>query len=330
MTKGPAPIFWIPVGVYNPLLAFILALFFALSVRFFILLFIEGKRRASSTLFHLLAGAVFLVLGWLFFLFATSLLIWDRPARAVAVITFVGVLLWVVIRHAKGRATKSTGIVEGLVYVVLFAVFMLAAILTIIRTGYIALTGDRVTLIVNVTGETRNQTVSWTTPGGLAGEKSLAVHRIIFWLPTGDAAADMWIYGDEVAVHGKAIRFSRFLNGIGIPNLYALQYAHNGYLSPEGQNAYPPEAIPFPGTGSLAVHPWWHPVQNRLLNFWANLAASGSWWTIQIADNESAYYPLIDPEGRPIHKNFLLVLKPTGVATSKGSSPLEDKRNATR
>lgn len=322
--------FWIPVSIYNPLLAFILASFFALSVRLFTLLFLDGNRRASSTLFRLLAGVAFLVLGWLYFLFVTPLLIWDRPARAVAVITFVGVLLWVVLRHAKGRPTRTTGVVQGLVYIVLFAVFMLTAMLTIIRAGFIGLTGDRVTLIVNVTGEISNQTVSWTAPGGFAGEKPLPTHHIIFWLPTGEMAADMWIYGDEMAVHGKAIRFSRFLNAIGIPNLYALQYAHNGYLSPERQNAYPPEAIPFPGTGPLAVHPWWHPVQNRLLNVWANLATSGSWWAIQIADNESAYYPLIDPEGKPIHKNFLLVLKPTGIATSKGSSPLEDKRSATR
>ena len=140
----------------------------------------------------------------------------------------------------------------------------------------------------------------------------------------------MWVNGDEMAVHGKAIRFSHALNAIGIPNLYALQYAHNGYMSPERQNAYPQEAIPFPRAGELAVHRWWRPVQERLLNLWANLSSSGSWWAILMADNESPYYPLMNPDGKPVHKNFLLVLEPTAVAISRGSSPLEDMRNVSK
>jgi len=311
------------VGVYHELLAFILALLFAFSVRSFILLFVQSNRRASAILFRFLAGAALLILGWLYFLFASPLLIWDRPARAVAIITFVGVPLWTVIRHARGWAKKPAGVLAKLVNIALFVVLIFAATLTIIRTGYIAVTGDRVTLLVDVTGETRNQTIQGTT----AGEESVAAHRIIFWLPTGEKAADMWVSGDEMAVHGKAIRLPRVLNAIGIPNLYALQYAHNGYLSPERQNAYPQEAIPFPGTGELAVHRWWRPVQERLLNLWANLAAPGSWWAIQIADDESPYYPLIDPDGNAVHKNFLLILQPTAVAISRGSSPLEDKRS---
>src|SRR5579859_5368452 len=112
-----AAIFWIPVGVYNPLLALILALFFALSLRLFILFFMEGNRRPSATLFRLLAGTALLVLGWFYFLFVRPQLVWDRPARAVGIITFVGVLLWTVIRHTKGQTAKSAGVVKGLVYV---------------------------------------------------------------------------------------------------------------------------------------------------------------------------------------------------------------------
>src|SRR5579859_964143 len=152
-----ATIFWIPVGVYNPLLALILALFFALSVRLFILSFILGNRSAPGTIIRFIAGAAFLVLGWLYFLFASPLLIWDRPARAVGIITFVGVLLWTMIRRPRVPSAKSTSVAKGLVYFALFAVLMLTATLTIIRAGYIGLTGHRVTLIVSVTGETRDQ-----------------------------------------------------------------------------------------------------------------------------------------------------------------------------
>ncbi|MHB8654250.1 MAG: hypothetical protein ACYDA9_10260 [Terriglobia bacterium] len=323
-----AAIFWIPVGVYNPLLALILALFFALSVRLFILFFMEGNRRPSSTLFRLLAGTALLVLGWFYFLFVRPQLVWDRPARAVGIIMFVGVLLWTVVRHSSGQTSKSTRVIGRLIYIVLFAVLMLSATLTLIRAGYIGLTGHRVTLVVSVTGETRNQTVSGTQPGDSPGGNSLVAHHVIIWLPTNEMAADIWIEGDEMAVHGKVIRFSRFLHGIGIPYFYALQYAHNGYLSPERQTANPAESIPFPGTGPLAVHPWWRPIQERLLNLWAKLGSSGSWYAIRIADDESPYYPLVDSSGKAIHKDFLLVLRPTGIATSKASSPLEDKQSA--
>lgn len=323
-----ATIFWIPVGVYNPLLALILALFFALSVRLFIIFFMEGNRLPSATLFRLFSGTALLVLGWFYFLFVRPQLVWDRPARAVGVITFVGVSLWTVIRRGQGPRMTPTGLVNQLVYIALFAVLMLAATLTLIRAGYIGLTGHRVTLVVSVTGETRNQTVSGTHPGDSSDRNSLVAHHVIVWLPTNEMAADIWIDGDEMAVHGKVIRFSRFLQGIGIPYFYALQYAHNGYLSPERQTAHPAESIPFPGTGPLAVHPWWRPIQERLLNFWAKLGSSESWYAIQIANNESPYYPLVDPSGKPIHKDFLLVLRPTGIATSKASSPLEDKQSA--
>jgi len=316
------------VGVYNPLLALILALFFALSVRLFILVFMEGNRRPSATLFRLLAGTALLVLGWFYFLFVRPQLVWDRPARAVGVIIFVGVLLWTVIRRAHEPRMTPTDLVKQLVYIALFAVFMLGATLTLIRAGYIGLTGHRVTLVVSVTGETRNQMVNGTQAGDSPGGNSLVAHHVIIWLPTNEMAADIWIEGDEMAVHGKVIRFSPFLHGIGIPYFYALQYAHNGYLSPERQTANPAESIPFPGTGPLAVHPWWRPIQKRLLNFWAKLGSSGSWYAIRIADNESPYYPLVDPGGKAIHKDFLLVLRPTGIATSKASSPLEDKQSA--
>ena len=327
MLAYAAAVFWSPFRIYNPLLAFFLALFFALAIRFF-LLSVFGRRRSGFViLFRLFVGLMFLVLAWSYFLFAAPLIEWDLSERAVAAITLASVGLWVVIRNIKGGTDKSPRCAAKVCYVGLFIVLVFVATLTIIRTGYIALTGDRVTLLLSVTGESRNQTVNWSTPGGPASEKQLTAHHVIFWLPTGIAAADMWISGDEVAVKGKAIRVSPALRFIGIPNFYALEYAHNGYLSEDRKNAFPSEAIPFPGTGSLAVHPWWRPLQNRLLNFWADRGAHGSWWGIQIARDESPYYPLIDNEGKPVHKDFLLVLKPSGVASSRGSSPLEDKQN---
>ena len=80
----------IPVLLYNPLLAFIVALFFALAVRSFILSILRRNRGLLATLFRLLAAIVFLLLGWLYALFAAPQLTWDRPARATAAVTFAG------------------------------------------------------------------------------------------------------------------------------------------------------------------------------------------------------------------------------------------------
>ena len=175
--------------------------------------------------------------------------------------------------------------------------------------------------------ETRRETGLWTAPGGQPGAESVTAHRVIFWLPYGEKAADMWMAGDAIAVHGKAVHFSPTLNHLGIPQLYALVSAHNGYLRPQRQNANPPQTIAFPGTGPLAVHPWWRPIQNRMLNFWAGHLGKTAWYSINMVDNESPFYPLVNKNGEPIRADFLLVLKTTGIATSRGSSPLEDKHD---
>jgi hypothetical protein len=165
-------------------------------------------------------------------------------------------------------------------------------------------------------------------PSGKPGAESVTAHRVIFWMPNGEKAADMWIKGDEVAVQGKAVHFSPAVNALGIPQLYSLVSAHNGYLRPQRQNAYPPQTLAFPQTGQLAIHPWWQPVQERILNFWAGHLGSSAWYSISIADNESPYYPLVDKDGKPVRNNSLLILKTTGIATSRGSSPLEDKHDS--
>src|SRR6266702_8238198 len=100
-----AAAFWSRTRVYNPFVALLLALLFAVALRFFLLAFLESRRGASVILIRLASGILFLVLGWLYFLFVTPLLDWDRSARAVAAIAAASILLWVIIRHAQGRIT---------------------------------------------------------------------------------------------------------------------------------------------------------------------------------------------------------------------------------
>lgn len=320
--------YWSRTKIYNPFVALVLALLFAVSLRFFLLVVLERRRGASVIVVRFVSGALFLAMGWLYFLFVTPLLDWDRPARAVAAIAMLGVLVWVIIRHIKGRKSQPLGYLVGFAYLAIYVVLVGVAVLSLLHTGYIALTGDRVTLLVTATGETRTESEHWTTPSGKPGAESVTAHHVIFLLPYGEKAADLWMVGDEIAVQGKAIHFSPTLNALGIPQLYSLASAHNGYLHPQRQNAYPPQTIAFPGNGPLAVHPLWRPIQDRFLSFWAGHLGSNSWYSINMVDNESPYYPLVDKDGKPVRNNFLLVLKTDGIATSRGSSPLEDKHES--
>lgn len=361
MPVGPIPTRSFTVVLYNPLLAFIVALFFSLAVRSFILLIARRHSSLFAKLVGLLAAIVFLLLGWLDTLFASPQLVWDRPARATAAVTLVAVLLWTVARSVGRQTTKSHRFLVVSVKLALFVILLFTATLTLMRAGYIALVGDRVTLLVRVTGEMNIETLSWTPPSGPTRTEPLILHHVVIWLPTGEKAADVWCLGDAIAVHGTAIRFSPALRALRVPNLYRLEYIRNWYSTPERLSTSPAAVYPFSNSGPLKVHRWWSPIQSRLLSWWSGNAYSQSqfsavtiggpplappswrdpylpipghagietppsWWAIQMSDDESPLYPLVDADGRPAPKTYLLVLTTGGFATSRRSSPLEDKR----
>lgn len=338
---------------YDPLLAFLLALFFALAIRFFILLLLDHNRSSFVKLYCIVAGLVFLALGWFYALFVWPVLTWDRPARAVGAITAAMVLLSVAIRHARGRPSKPTSLVAALGHLALCVILVGVATLTIIRTGYLALVGDRVTLLVQVTGEARSMPGPLMPPEWRANlngspcephaprpfasssrlgvlsvatgempKETLTLHHVVILLPTGEPAIDAWLSGDKFAVEGTAIRFTSTLHSFNVPNLYALDFICTTYTNAERQSK-PLSRVDFPNTGPLKVHRWWAPIQDRLLRYWAKHAPAGSLWAIQVYADQSPDYPLAEADGKPVRRDFLLVLQRWGVATSRGSSPLE-------
>jgi hypothetical protein len=204
----------------------------------------------------------------------------------------------------------------ALAQLVLFFGLLLIAALTLMQAGYLALTEDRPVLLVDVTGETRMQLVRWAPPGGAMREEPLTSHRVVFRLPEGPPVAEAWLYGDQVAVKGRVLRLAPLLNAAGVPNLFELQFAHNGYRSAERHASHPHTAVPLPAMGPLAVHAWWRPVQNRLLVAWRTSAAEGSGWAVRSLTTESTYYPLVDESGRPLRQTYRLVLTPGGLSAS--------------
>lgn len=312
-------------GLYNVVVAMTLAILVALAARSFLRIFVGHKHGLLHVLVRLLVGIGFLLVAWLYFLFTEPLLVWDRWSVGVAAGTMVLVLSATALRHGRRKPPRSGGMIAALMTIIVLLCVLLVAALTVMRAGFVALTSDRVTLRVEVTGETKPEQVRWAPPNRPAREENLIAHHVIFRYPNDRPVGDVWIYGDEVAVKGRVLRLPPMLNAVGIPNLYELLFAHNGYTTAERFNLYPHMAVPLPLTGTLAVHPWLRPLQRRFLEHWTKPTSSGSVWAIKALSDESTYYPLIDSAGKPVRETFLLVLTPGGFSTGRSPSPLDDK-----
>jgi hypothetical protein len=203
----------------------------------------------------------------------------------------------------------------ALLRLVLLLVILLLALLCLLRTGFLNLTTDRPVLRIEITGETRPQTVRFAPPDEPMQELSLTAHRILFHTPEGEVIAEEWIYGDEVAIKGRVLRLPPLLNAMGISNLFELQFIHNGYLTAERHNSQPHLARPLRPFGTLAVAPTWQPLRDRFWHF-LETRPDSSHLATRTVSSESTYFPLLDAQGKPIAKTFALVLTPGGLTTN--------------
>jgi len=293
-----------------------LSAFFSLFFRSFLLLLFDRGRGALVVTARVLSGWVFLTLGWLYALFVAHSLVWDVSTLGMVVATAILVHAGFAFRQMTGRKGDGPGPLALLVQVVLLLSLLLVATLTLMREGFLSLTEDQTVLLVDVTGETGTQRVRWAPPNQDVREEDLVTHRVVFRTPAGVQVGETWVYGDQVAVKGRVLRLSPVMNAAGISNLFELLFAHNGYATADRHASFPHTAAPLPPTGPLAVHPWWRPVQARLLERWEKRSAEGSTWTIRSVTTESTYYPLVGADAKPVKQTFRLVLTPGGLSAS--------------
>jgi hypothetical protein len=292
----------------------ILTALFALALRALVLLVLD-RRSVAVSLLRLGGALLFLGAGLLFATVSTPQLVWDAPAGGAAILTALVVLSGVAVRRAMGWAERRPGGAALLAQLVLLLALALVASLTLMRAGFVSLTDDRPVLLVEVTGETGTRVVRWAPPDQPAREESQQTHRVVFRTPEGAAVAETWLYGDQVAVKGRVLRLSPLLNAAGVPNLFELLFAHNGYATAARHATQPHVAVPLPSGGPLAVHPWWRPVQAWLLARWETGTAADSSWAVRSATIESTYFPLIDAGGRPARATYRLMLTPGGLSS---------------
>jgi hypothetical protein len=295
------------------LVAGVLGAFLALALRTWLPL-VRGPRSWPRAAGRAAGGLAFGVLAGLYALFTAPLQAWDAPA-ALAALAAGGAVLG---GAALGRLARRTGALRGPLPALGSAVVVLALLLvgalTLMRAGFLALTEDRLVLLVELTGETRPEAVRWAPPNGPPREATLTAHRVMLRTAAGAPVAEGWVYGDQVAVKGRVLRVAPLLAAAGLPGLFELQFAHNGYATPERHAAYPHAATPLPRLGPLAVHPWWRPVQARLLAHWERGAPAG--WGIRSVVTESTYFPLVDAQGQALRATYRLVVTPGGFSSS--------------
>ena len=240
----------------------------------------------------------------------------DLVTAGVALGAFALFLSPAVFAAITGRRVAVPGLVGVLARTVVLLALLLAAMVTLMCAGFLALAEDRPVLLVDVTGETSTRMVRWAPPDQPEREEPLVTHHVVFREPGGDTVAEAWIYGDEVAVKGRVLRLSPLLNVAGVPNLFELSFAHNGYTTADRHNTLPHVAVPLPPMGPLAVHPLWRGVQARLLAAWERGAGDSPSWGIRSATIESTYFPLAGPDGSPTKRTFRLVVTPGGLSAS--------------
>lgn len=167
---------------------------------------------------------------------------------------------------------------------------------------------DKPVLKVVLTGMKEEEWVEWKNPQEALKSAYLPTYEVRLEKPDGKLLDSFFLYGDLVGIRAKVIRFTPFLNAIGIANIYQLETVYNGYSTSLRHNAYPACARPLNVSSSK--------LQCILWNFWEKLFVQqchSSW--IKSAALESAYFPLADQHGEPICKDYLLTISAGGLSS---------------
>jgi len=297
--------------VHELLVAFLLTAFVCLAARSFALLaLVPGGRLVLAKRF--LAGVAWLALGTLYGLFVLQALVVGPLAIAIAVALVLATVANLHWRHHRREQPCRPGLVDALAQAVAVLALLLIAAITLMRVGFLALTEDRPVLVVELTGETGTLPVRWAAPDQPLREERLVTHHVVFRTLDGLAVSDAWVYGDQVAVKGQVLRLPPLLNAAGVPNLFELAFAHNGWASAERHNAMPHVALKLPRIGPLAVHPWLRGLQQ-----WVLARLEGGACSVRAVSTESTWFALVDAAGKPLQRRYTLVVTPGGLTTGE-------------
>ncbi len=319
LSDHPGPNFWIRIGAFNLAIALTAGALVGIGLRTLLLAWMDRESGSRRCGLRLINGLLFLALSAYYTYVAWPMVVWDRLARIAFMLTALAPSIVAGVRFAKGGLRDPPRLYARILAGVFGIVLLATAALTLLRAGFITLKGDRVAMLLAVTGETR-VAMPKPVPGTESWVKPVTLHHVVLFLQEGPPAADLWIPGACVAFMGRAIIFSHQLNAIGFPNLYELQKVTN--CVDKGGAAY---SADLPHVGPLAVNSGWTPFRNLILAAWPRADQKDlPWWGIRILENQSSEYPMVVPDA-PLKQDFLFDITLDGIPTSRFTSPLEKK-----
>lgn len=220
----------------------------------------------------------------------------------------VPTLLLLMFRVRRPYRRRPTMFLLKMIGVLLiFCVGMLA----VMMTGFLNLTEDQPILKVTMTGKYQEVPVEWKPPSGSLRRENLKAYEVVLARPDNHIVSRIHIYGDQVAVKARLLRFQPILNAIGIQNLYKIDYVHNGYTTAQRFNKYPHHAQEI-----TSAHPLIAPLQDPFWNYWENFYRGRSKTPlVKSATMESNYFPLVYANGSPFRGSYFLTITPGGLSS---------------
>src|SRR5512143_3801358 len=106
----PGPNIWIRIGAFNLALAITAGAFVGIGLRALLLAWMDRSSGARATALRILKGFVFLALGAYYLYVAWPMIIWDRPARILFMLTALAPPIVAVIRYSKGGLRGLSGL----------------------------------------------------------------------------------------------------------------------------------------------------------------------------------------------------------------------------
>jgi hypothetical protein len=191
-------------------------------------------------------------------------------------------------------------------------VLTIVSLVCVMMIGYHYLTEDERVVKVIVTGNSRPEPVEWKSPEGTLQKQVLAAHEVQFQTPESKPLETLYVYGDQVAIKAKVLRFRPSLNVVGIRNLCRIEYVYNGYTTASRHNTMPHRAQEL----SRGTNPVIHRVQERFWSFWEGKyfqTVSEPW--VKSATLESNFFPLVREDGVPFRGSWFLTITPGGLSS---------------
>jgi hypothetical protein len=290
--------------------AFACFIFFAvLALRSLVIAFVEQKSMSGRAADLMLA--VFFTLCAVLILIFTGLRFSSRNFTLLILIFLAVAIPAALLLLLRIRRPYHRRPVLLLLKTIAVLLVLCAALLTVMMTGFVNLTEDQPILKITMTGNYQDETVEWKTPNGELQHAKLHAYEIVMTTPEGKPVSRIHMYGDQVAVKAKLLRFMPILNAIGLHNLCKIDYVYNGYTSVSRFNSMPHHAEQL-----TFGHPLIQPLQYPFWNYWESFyIGRNKNPLVKSATVESNYFPLVYADGSPFRGSYYLTVTPGGLSS---------------